>query len=83
MAHGNGDRGLAIGRETMVPIEAFLDDVQETPFPLWHAPFMPHTPHDSPAKFKVPSADAGVEAYQIPYYSSIMHFDETVGDLIR
>ena len=84
VAHGNGDRGLAIGRETMQPIEAFLDDVQETPFLLWYAPFMPHTPHDSPAKFKrAVAADAGVEAYQIPYYSSIMHFDETVGDLIR
>ena len=52
VAHGNGDHGLVIGSETMEPIANFLDDVQQDPFFLWYAPFLPHTPHDSPEKYK-------------------------------
>ena len=84
VAHGNGDHGLAIGRETMKPIEAFLDDVQQTPFFLWYAPFLPHTPHDAPEKFKrLVAANPRIEPHEAPYYASISQFDETVGQLIR
>ena len=84
VAHGNGDHGLAIGRETMQPIAAFLDDVQQCPFFLWYAPFLPHTPHDSPEKFRrAVAANLEVRPYQVPYYAAIMQFDETVGQLIR
>ena len=84
VAHGNGDHGLAIGRETMQPIAAFLDDVQQSPFFLWYAPLLPHTPHDSPEKFRrAVAANLEVRPHQVPYYAAIMQFDETVGQLIR
>ncbi len=50
-AHGNGDHGLAIGRETMQPIADFLDRHDKArPFFLWYAPYLPHQPHDSPPR---------------------------------
>ncbi|MAI32238.1 MAG: sulfatase [Rhodopirellula sp.] len=84
VAHGNGDHGLAIGRETMEPIATFLDDVQGNPFFLWYAPFLPHTPHDSPERYKrTVNANPDVEPHEIPYFAAIMQFDETVGQLMQ
>ncbi|MGI9468918.1 MAG: sulfatase-like hydrolase/transferase [Rubripirellula sp.] len=84
VAHGNGDHGLAIGRETMEPIATFLDDVQRDPFFLWYAPFLPHTPHDSPARYKrAVAADPDVKPHEVPYFAAIMQFDETVGQLMQ
>ncbi|MGI9471175.1 MAG: sulfatase-like hydrolase/transferase, partial [Rubripirellula sp.] len=83
VAHGNGDHGLAIGRQTMQPIEDFLDDVEQTPFLLWYAPFLPHTPHDSPQRFfDLYSADERVAKHEIPYFAAISQFDDTVGQLM-
>ncbi len=51
-AHGNGDHGLAIGRETMQPIADFLDRTDRgKPFFLWYAPYLPHQPHNSPEHY--------------------------------
>ena len=84
VAHGNGDHGLAIGRETMQPIEEFIDDCGETPFLVWYAPFLPHTPHDSPAEFKQPfEDDPEIAVHLKPYYASIAQFDHTVGQLVQ
>ncbi|MDB4621607.1 sulfatase-like hydrolase/transferase [Rubripirellula sp.] len=84
VAHGNGDHGLAIGRETMEPIATFLDDVNQDPFFLWYAPFLPHTPHDSSEKFKrAVAANPKVKPHEVPYFAAIMQFDATVGKLIR
>ena len=84
VAHGNGDHGLAIGRETMEPIATFLDDVQQDPFLLWYAPFLPHTPHDSPERYKQAVAEnPDVKPHEIPYFAAIMQFDETVGQLMQ
>lgn len=84
VAHGNGDHGLVIGRETMEPIANFLDDVQQDPFFLWYAPFLPHTPHDSPEKYKrLVAANPKVKSHEVPYYAAIMQFDDTVGCLMR
>lgn len=84
VAHGNGDHGLAIGRETMQPIEAFLDDCGEQPFFVWYAPFLPHTPHDAPPRFTELFADRPeIPAHRKPYYASIAQFDETVGQLVE
>lgn len=84
VAHGNGDHGLAIGRETMEPIAKFLDDVQRNPFFLWYAPFLPHTPHDSPERYKrVVAANPNVKPHEIPYFAAIMQFDDTVGCLMQ
>jgi arylsulfatase A len=82
-AHGNGDNGLSIGRETMQPIAAFLDRVGKThPFFLWYAPYLPHQPHDSPRAYYVPHEARGVAEHRIPYLASISQFDHTVGQLL-
>ncbi len=85
VAHGNGDAGLAIGRETMQPITDFLDDCgTDQPFFLWYAPFLPHTPHDSPERFFDLYRDQpGVEPHQVAYFAAITQFDETVGQILE
>lgn len=85
VAHGNGDRGLAIGRETMQPIFDFVDDCQKTrtPFFVWYAPFLPHLPHNAPERFRKPyERDPHIPRHAIPYYATCTWFDETVGQLI-
>jgi arylsulfatase A len=84
VAHGNGDHGLSIGRETMQPIYDFIDDCDDAPFFVWYAPFLPHTPHDSPEKFYDLYRDrSGIPKHRVPYYAAISQFDETVGDLVN
>ena len=83
VAHGNGDHGLAIGRETMQPIFDFIDDCGETPFLLWYAPFLPHLPHDSPKRFLDLYVDKpGIPKHRLPYCAAVSWFDETVGQLV-
>ncbi|MDP1586243.1 MAG: sulfatase-like hydrolase/transferase, partial [Prosthecobacter sp.] len=82
-AHGNGDHGLAIGRETMQPIADFLDrNGREKPFFLWYAPYLPHQPHDSPPRYFDLHRQRGAAEHRIPYLASISQFDDTVGELL-
>ncbi|MBI2478656.1 MAG: sulfatase-like hydrolase/transferase [Planctomycetia bacterium] len=83
VAHGNGDHGLAIGRETMKPIDDFIDDCGEMPFMVWYAPFLPHALHDSPKEYygRYESRD-DVPKHRVPYYAAISQFDDTVGHLV-
>lgn len=86
VAHGNGDHGLAIGRETMRPIERFLADCKQNakPFFLWYAPFLPHLPHNAPAKFRqIYERDSEVPRHAVSYYAACTWFDDTVGQLIE
>lgn len=84
VAHGNGDAGLAIGRETMQPIEDFIDDCgTEQPFFIWYAPFLPHTPHDSPQRYQRLHDNDVIPKHKRAYYAAITHFDDTVGELIQ
>ena len=86
VAHGNGDVGLQIGRETMEPIENFISNCEEedTPWMVWYAPYLPHQPHDSPEQFyDIAESTPGVKPHEIPYFASIAQFDETVGRLVR
>jgi len=84
-AHGNGDWGLKIGRETMEPIYDFIDDCKskEQPFLVWYAPYLPHQPHDSPKEFfDLYAGKKGVPEHVLPYYASCSQFDDTVGKLV-
>lgn len=82
-AHGNGDHGLAIGRETMQPIADFLDRQDKArPFFLWYAPYLPHQPHDSPQKYFDLHRKRGAAEHRIPYLASVSQFDDTVGELM-
>lgn len=86
VAHGNGDWGLQIGRETMQPIWDFVADCKkaDVPWLIWYAPYLPHQPHDSPEKYyEIARSMPGVKPHQIPYYAAIAQFDDTVGDLVR
>jgi arylsulfatase A len=83
VAHGNGDHGLAIGRETMDPIRDFLDRHGEEPFFIWYAPFLPHLPHNSPPEYFRIYEDSGLPEHLIPYYAACTQFDDTVGELVR
>lgn len=82
-AHGNGDHGLQIGRETMQPITDFLDGMGKgKPFFIWYAPYLPHQPHDSPQRYHDLHHQRGAAAHRIPYLASISQFDDSVGQLI-
>jgi len=84
VAHGNGDAGLAIGRETMQPIEAFIEDCgSEQPFLIWYAPFLPHTPHDSPERYQQLYDEDSIPEHKRAYYAAITQFDDTVGKLVH
>ena len=85
-AHGNGDWGLQIGRETMKPITDFISDCEKekTPCLVWYAPYLPHQPHDSPKKFyELAKKKPKVAEHEVPYFASIAQFDDTVGQLIQ
>jgi arylsulfatase A-like enzyme len=80
----HGDKGLAIGREGIQPIEDFLDGCQKSssPFYLWYAPFLPHAPHNPPQRL--------LEHYQsktdsLPiakYWAMCEWFDESCGQVL-
>lgn len=80
----HGDDGLKIGRESMAPIETFLDETQKEnkPFFIWYAPFLPHTPHTPPQRL----LDKYKDDHPITvakYYAMCEWFDETCGQLLK
>jgi uncharacterized sulfatase len=80
----HGDDGLKIGRTGMKPIEDFVDTAveQEKPFFLWYAPFLPHTPHNPPARLLDKYKKEGRPLPIARYYGMCDWFDETCGQLI-
>ena len=89
MTHGDtehggrhGDEGLKIGREGLQPIFDFIEQAGDTPFFIWYAPFLPHTPHTPPERIveKYLATDRPVELSR--YYAMCEWFDETVGGLL-
>ncbi|UUO06098.1 sulfatase-like hydrolase/transferase [Blastopirellula sp. J2-11] len=83
VAHGNGDAGLTIGRETMAPIYDFIRQQRDRPFLVWYAPFLPHAPFDAPARFQAMYAERELPSRLRKYYAEITRFDETVGQLLQ
>ncbi len=91
MTHGDperggrhGDLGLKIGRESMTPITDFIDEATraETPFLVWYAPFLPHTPHNPPDRFLANYQTPGRAEDVAKYYAMCAWFDETCGTLL-
>ncbi|TWU07733.1 Arylsulfatase [Stieleria varia] len=79
----HGDDGLKIGRESMQPVEEFLDLAHESkkPFFVWYAPFLPHSPHNPPQRL----LDKYTDKHPITvarYYAMCEWFDETCGELL-
>ncbi|MCE9556989.1 MAG: sulfatase [Planctomycetes bacterium] len=80
----HGDKGLAIGRETMKPIYDFIDDcdTKQQPFFVWYAPMMPHDPHYPPARITKKYRDQKLPGAEARYYAMCEWFDETCGQLL-
>ncbi len=87
VAHGNGDIGLIIGRETVDPIVTFLDDhagKDSAPFLLWYAPVLPHEPHNAPQKYvDLYEKNPKVPRHFVRYYANCTWFDDTIGTLMQ
>ena len=89
MTHGDttkggrhGDVGLQIGRKGLQPIADFLDETKGTPFFLWYAPFLPHTPHNPPERLLKKYRAEGRSEFVAKYWAMCEWFDETCGDLL-
>lgn len=89
MTHGDpdrggrhGDEGLAIGRRTMQPIEDFIAEAGETPFLVWYAPFLPHTPHDPPPELLDKYLARTDSPSVARYWANCERFDESCGGLL-
>ncbi len=89
MTHGDpkrggrhGDLGLKIGRTGLEPIFQFIEDCGETPFFIWYAPFLPHTPHNPPQRLldRYRAKDRPIALSR--YYAMCTWFDETCGQLL-
>lgn len=78
----HGAEGLTIGRNTLKPIDDFLDTNGAKPFFLWYAPMMPHTPHNPPAailkKYETPARLPAVAKYM----AMCEWYDKTVGEVM-
>lgn len=90
MTHGDpkrggrhGDEGLRISREGIAPIKSFLDQskADEKPFFIWHAPFLPHTPHNPPQELYDKYLKLEPNQYIARYYAMVEWFDQTCGEL--
>lgn len=81
----HGDDGLIIGREGMDSVFKFVDhaSLENKPFYLWYAPFLPHTPHNPPQRLLEKYIDLNVPESVAKYYAMIEWFDETCGELIN
>ncbi|MCO6456830.1 MAG: sulfatase [Pirellulaceae bacterium] len=89
MTHGDpqrggrhGDEGLKIGRQGLQPVFDFLAQNGDQPFLLWYAPFLPHTPHNPPARLLEKYQQAGRPEALAKYWAMCEWFDETCGQLL-
>ena len=92
MSHGDptkggrhGDDGLQIGRATMKPAFDFIDQsvAAKTPFFLWYAPMMPHSPHNPPERFLAKYRGVAPSLEIAKYWAMCEWFDETCGQLLE
>ncbi len=79
----HGDAGLEIGRKGMKPIYDFIGTAQKEkkPFFIWHAPFLPHTPHNPPTEILAKYKGKGPTPAAEKYYAMVEWFDNTCGEL--
>ncbi|PXA04050.1 sulfatase [Coraliomargarita sinensis] len=79
----HGDEGLRIGRQTMQPIFDFIENAEaaDKPFFIWHAPFLPHTPHNPPERLLKKYRGNGPNPAAEKYYAMVEWLDETTGEL--
>jgi arylsulfatase A len=66
----------------LAPLRSFLDEVGSSPFFLWFAPKIPHTPFDAPASYQQRYQGLGLPALERAYYANVTWFDAVVGELL-
>jgi uncharacterized sulfatase len=68
----------------MQPVYDFVDQcsADDTPFFLWYAPFLPHQPHNPPARLLEKYALPGAPEPIAKYRAMCEWFDETCGQLL-
>lgn len=81
----HGDHGLRISRHGIRPIQKFLDEAaeEEKPFFIWHAPFLPHTPHNPPKALYEKYLKKENSKFVARYYAMVEWFDQSCGDLFE
>jgi arylsulfatase A-like enzyme len=81
--HGSA-ASLAIGRKGLKPVTDFVDMAveQEKPFFLWYGVFLPHTPHNPPARLLNKYKKEGRALDVAKYYAMCEWLDETCGELL-
>ena len=77
-----GGYALALGRETLAPLEAFLDAAGHEPFFVWYAPMLPHRPFDAPERYVELFRDAELPELARAYFANLARFDESVGEVL-
>jgi len=79
----HGDAGLEIGRKGMKPIYDFIETAkaEDKPFFIWHAPFLPHTPHNPPKEIFKKYKGKGPTKAAEKYYAMCEWFDNTCAEL--
>lgn len=89
MTHGDparggrhGDAGLDIGRKGVQPIIDFIAAKHSTPWFVWYAPMLPHSPHDPPERLLEKYRGTGVSEHVAKYQAMCEWFDETCGELL-
>ena len=80
----HGDNGLKVSRETIQPIKDFLDESTSTnkPFFIWHAPFLPHTPHNPPQALFEKHLKKEPNTFIARYNAMVEWFDQTCGEVL-
>ena len=91
MTHGDwsrggrhGDEGLKVSREGMQAVFNFMKNAKDKqkPFFVWHAPFMPHTPHTPPDSLFQKYLSLADHEREAKYMAMVEWFDITVGQLL-
>ncbi|APY11650.1 sulfatase [Seonamhaeicola sp. S2-3] len=90
MTHGDpkrggrhGDYGLEIGRKGLDTLNSYVDLAlkKKKPFFLWYAPFLPHRPHNPPARLYEKYKKKTDSEHLAKYWAMCEWFDETCGEL--
>jgi len=79
----HGGAGLTIGREGMEPVFEFIETAtrEEKPFFIWHAPFLPHDPHNPPDEILAKYRGKGPTPHAEVYHAMVEWLDNTCGEL--
>lgn len=70
---------------SMKPVFDFIDTavLEDKPFFLWYAPFLPHTPHNPPKRLLDKYTEEGRPVSIAKYYAMVEWLDETCGELMQ